>query len=313
MTGPILVTGASGFVGGHLIEALRGTHDVVGWARSEPPAVLAGTRWQRIDLQDRDAVHRALRELRPHRVYHLAGATQVDRSWSSPAEPLAVNVLATHHLLDGLRRSGHRCRVLVTGSATVYAPSLTPISESSALTPDSPYAVSKLAQEMLCGRCVIEDGCDVVLTRSFNHTGARQSPSFLAPSVARQIALIERGEQEPVIRVGNLEPRRDLSDVRDVVRAYVELMERGISGETYNVASGVARPVREVVDALVASARVPVRIEVDPSRVRPVDNPVLTGDASKLRSLTGWAPEIPFAQMIADLLNYWRTAVANRL
>jgi len=313
MTGPVLVTGASGFVGGHLIETLRGTYDVVGWARSAPPAVLAGTRWQRIDLQDRDAVHRALRELRPHRVYHLAGATQVDRSWSSPAEPLAVNVLATHHLLDGLRRSGHRCRVLVTGSATVYAPSLTPISESSTLTPDSPYAVSKLAQEMLCGRCVIEDGCDVVLTRSFNHTGARQSPSFLAPSVARQIALIERGEQEPVIRVGNLEPRRDLSDVRDVVRAYVELMERGISGETYNVASGVARPVREVVDALAASARVPVRIEVDPSRVRPVDNPVLTGDASKLRSLTGWAPEIPFAQMIADLLNYWRTAVANRL
>jgi len=308
MTGPVLVTGASGFVGGHLIETLRATHDVVGWARSEPPAVLAGTRWQRIDLQDRDAVHRALRELRPHRVYHLAGATQVDRSWSSPAEPLAVNVLATHHLLDGLRRSGHRCRVLVTGSATVYAPSLTPISESSALTPDSPYAVSKLAQEMLCGRCVIEDGCDVVLTRSFNHTGARQSPSFLAPSVARQIALIERGEQEPVIRVGNLEPRRDLSDVRDVVRAYVELMERGVSGETYNVASGVARPVREVVDALVASARVPVRIEVDPSRVRPVDNPVLTGDASKLRSLTGWVPEIPFDQMIGDLLDYWRTA-----
>src|SRR6188768_1521060 len=306
MNVPVLITGASGFVGGHLIERLRDSHDVVGWARSAPPAVLAGTRWQRIDLQDRDAVHAALRELRPQQVYHLAGATQVDRSWSSPAEPLAVNVLATHHLLDGLRRSGHRCRVLVTGSATVYAPSLTPISESSVLTPDSPYAVSKLAQEMLCGRCVVEDDCDVVLTRSFNHTGARQSPSFLAPSVARQIAVIERGEQEPVIRVGNLEPRRDLTDVRDVVRAYVALMERGVSGQTYNVASGVARPVREVVDALVASARVPVRIEVDPARVRPVDNPVLTGDASKLRSLSGWEPEIPFDRMIADLLNFWR-------
>ena len=308
MGNSILVTGASGFVGGHLIERLRITHDVVGWARSERPPGLDGTRWQRIDLQDRVAVHRALRELKAEQVYHLAGASQVDRSWSSPSEPLAVNVLATHHLLDGLRRSGHRCRVLVTGSAAVYAPSPTPIGESALTAPDSPYAVSKLAQEMLCHRSTVEDGADVVVTRPFNHTGPQQSPAFLAPSVARQIALIERGQQAPVIRVGNLDPRRDITDVRDVVRAYVDLMERGVSGEVYNVASGVARPVRDIVNALVASAHVPVRIEVDPARVRPVDNPVLTGDASKLRALTGWVPQIPFDQTITDLLNYWRHA-----
>ena len=308
MNNLVLVTGASGFAAGHLIERLSATHDIVGWARSQPPAGLTAIRWLRIDLQDRDAVHRALRELKPAQVYHLAGASQVDRSWSSPSEPLAVNALATHHLLDGLRRSGHRCRVLVTGSAAIYAPSATPIGESAITAPDSPYAVSKLAQEMLCARATVEDGADVVVTRPFNHTGPRQSPAFLAPSVARQIALIERGEQEPVIRVGNLEPRRDITDVRDVVRAYVDLMERGASGETYNVASGVARPVQDVVDALIAGAKVPVRIEVDPARVRPVDNPVLTGDASKLRSLTGWVPQIPFDQTIADLLEYWRHA-----
>lgn len=308
MINPILITGASGFVGVHLIEKLRGASDVVGWARTDPPAAVAGVRWQRIDLQDRDAVHAALRALKPRQVYHLAGASQVDRSWTSPSEPLAVNVLGTHHLLDGLRRSGHGCRVLVTGSAAIYAPSLTPMDESAPTAPDSPYAVSKLAQEMLCGRAVIEDDCDVVVTRSFNHTGPGQAPEFLASSVARQIALIERGRQEPVIRVGNLDPRRDVTDVRDVVRAYVDLMARGVSGEIYNVASGTARPVRDIVSALVAVARVPVRIEVDPERVRPVDNAVLTGDASKLRALTGWAPEIPFEQTIADLLNYWRQA-----
>ena len=308
MSTPILVTGASGFAGGHLIEKLRDACDVVGWARTDPPAALAGTRWQRIDLQDRDAVRAALRELQPRQVYHLAGASQVDRSWTAPSEPLAVNALATHHLLDGLRRSGHACRVLVTGSAAVYAPSLTPIGESAPTAPDSPYAVSKLAQEMLCARAFVEDGCDVVVTRPFNHTGPRQLPAFLAPSVARQIVLIERGQQEPVIQVGNLDPQRDITDVRDVVRAYMDLMEHGVSGETYNVASGVARPVRDIVNALVNSARVPVRIEVDPARVRPVDNPVLTGDASRLRALTGWAPKIPFEQTIADLLDYWRQA-----
>jgi GDP-4-dehydro-6-deoxy-D-mannose reductase len=305
---PVLVTGASGFVGGHLIDLLRRSHDVVGWGRSEQPAGFPGAAWRRIDLQDRAAVAQALRDLRPGQVYHLAGASQVARSWSSPVEPLAANVLATHHLLDGLRRSGHACRVLVTGSAAVYAPSLTPIAESAPIAPDSPYAVSKLAQEMLCVRAVVEDGVDAVVTRSFNHTGPRQLPEFVASSVARQIALIERGGQEPVIRVGNLDPRRDLTDVRDVVRAYVDLMQRGVSGETYNVASGVARSVREVVDALVAHARVPVRVEADPALVRPVDNPVLSGDASRLRSLTGWVPQIPFEQTVLDLLNYWRHA-----
>jgi GDP-4-dehydro-6-deoxy-D-mannose reductase len=224
--GPVLVTGASGFVGRHLLHALQ-SNLVVAWSRSPAPQELAtAARWQQVDLSRREEVRRALRDLRPRYVFHLAGATQVDRSWAHPAEILDANVVATQHLFDGLRRIGDRARVLITGSATVYAPSSLPIAETSPTAPDSPYALSKLAQEMLALRAVAEDGLDVVVTRSFNHTGAGQSPSFAAASFARQVAWIERGRQEPVVKVGNLDPVRDISDVRDVVRAYAALMAR---------------------------------------------------------------------------------------
>jgi GDP-4-dehydro-6-deoxy-D-mannose reductase len=305
--GTVLVTGASGLAGSHLLAHLARSQDIVGWTRSSPPAACAGqTRWHRIDLLDRDAVRAAILDLRPAAVYHCAGVSRVDRSWHAPAETLAGNVLATHHLLDALRRAGTRCRVVVTGSAAIYAPSPDPLTEGARVAPDSPYALSKLAQERLGVRAVAEDGIEVVLTRSFNHTGPGQSPSFMASGIARQIALIERGALEPVLRVGNVEARRDLTDVRDVVRAYTVLMEAGTPGEVYNVASGVGRTVGAVIDTLVALAGVQVRVEVDPDRLRPLDNPVLVGDASKLRGLTGWAPSIRFDRMLGDLLEYWR-------
>ena len=298
-----------GFLGGHLIELLAASAPVVVWSRSAaPPELAASATWQRVDLLDRDAVRSGIRALRPSAVYHCAGVTQVDRSWRRPAEPLASNVLATHYLLDALRRAGVGCRMLVTGSAAVYAPSPEPLTEQSPLAPDSPYALSKLAQESLGVRAVVEDGVDVILTRSFNHTGARQTADFVAPAVARQIALIERGELEPVLRVGNVEARRDLTDVRDVVRAYAALMKAGVPGEVYNVASGVGHTIRSVIDALVRAAGVHVRVETDPARLRPIENPVLVGDASRLRALTGWTPRIPFEQMLRDLLEYWRGA-----
>ena len=196
--------------------------------------------------------------------------------------------------------------MLVTGSAVIYAPSQTPLAEESRLAPDSPYALSKLAQEALGLRAVVEDGLDVIVTRSFNHTGPRQTPAFVAPSIARQIALVERGVVEPVIRVGNVEAQRDLTDVRDVVRAYVALVEAGTPGTVYNVASGVGHTIRSIIDALVAAAGVHVRLETDSDKLRPVDNPILVGDASRLREATGWTPRISFDQMLRDLLDYWR-------
>ena len=308
MKDTVLVTGASGFVGGHLLEHLAGSHNVVGWSRSSPPAraQVPWRSWEQVDLLDRENVRSRIDALRPGVVFHCAGATQVDRSWTNRALPLAANVLATHHLFDALRRAESACRVLVTGSATIYAPSRTPIDEESRIAPDSPYAVSKLAQEALCLRARVEDGLDIIVTRSFNHTGPRQTPAFVAPSIARQIALVERGAVEPVIRVGNVDAERDITDVRDVVRAYISLMEAGVPGEVYNVASGVGHTIRSIIDGLVALARVPVRIETDAQRLRPLDNPVLVGDASKLRALTGWAPRIPFDRMLHDLLEHWR-------
>jgi GDP-4-dehydro-6-deoxy-D-mannose reductase len=307
------VTGASGFAGGHLVEHLASSQAVVAWSRSAPPPGLAtAATWERVDLLNRDEVRVRIRSLRPRAVYHLAGVTQVDRSWRTPAQPLSSNVLATHYLLDALRRAGAACRVLVTGSAAVYAPSPAPLAETAPLAPDSPYAVSKLAQEMLGVRAVIEDGIDVVITRSFNHTGPRQTEAFVTPSLARQMALIERGAMEPVIRAGNIDTERDLTDVRDVVRAYAGLMEAGVPGEVYNVASGVGRTIRSIIDSLAGMTGIDVRLETDPARLRPVDNPILVGDASRLRALTGWTPRIPFDAMLRDLLDYWRSAVKPR-
>jgi GDP-4-dehydro-6-deoxy-D-mannose reductase len=217
-------------------------------------------------------------------------------------------VLATHVLLDELRRLGLGARILLTGSAAVYAGAEAPIDEGGALAMRSPYAMSKLAQETLALRAPQEDGLDVVVARAFNHTGPRQPPAFAAPSFARQIALIERGAVEPTIRVGNLDAARDFTDVRDVVRAYELLMARGTSGEIYNVASGIGRSMRSILDLLVAESRIQVAVEVDPSRLRPSDTPMLAGDAGKLRSATGWAPAIAFEQMLRDLLDYWRKA-----
>jgi GDP-4-dehydro-6-deoxy-D-mannose reductase len=290
----VLVTGAGGFAGSHLVEHLSASHRVAGWTR------------QTVDLLDRDRVRAAIAELRPTQVYHCAGVPHVAESWHDTARPLESNVLATQHLLEALRRAGVRCRVLIPGSATVYAPSSEPISEGDAIAPASPYAISKLAQEQLALRATQEDGLDIVVTRSFNHTGPRQTPSFVAPSMARQIALIERGRLEPVIRVGNLEARRDITDVRDVVHAYVALMQSGTTGVVYNVASGVARSIQSILDALVSRSNVPVRVEIDPSRLRPNDVPVIAGDFSRLNAATGWHPTVAFDQMLDDLLAYWR-------
>jgi GDP-4-dehydro-6-deoxy-D-mannose reductase len=220
-------------------------------------------------------------------------------------------VLATHHLFDALRRAGVSCRVLVPGSATVYAPASEPMTEDHPIGPASPYALSKLAQEQLALRAGSEDGVDVVLTRSFNHTGPRQAPAFVAPSMARQIALIEAGRLEPVMRVGNLDAQRDLTDVRDVVRAYVALMDAAAPSVLYNVASGVGRTMRSVLDTLVSRARVPVRVETDPARLRANDLPIVVGDATRLRQATGWQPSISFERMLDDLLEYWRGKVGG--
>ena len=302
----VLVTGAGGFAGGHLIELLAGSADLVGWSRTQPPPEIAAlAKWQRVDILDREQVTDTIAMLRPDSIFHCAGLPHVAESWADTAAPLATNVLGTHRLIEAVERVGSRCRIVVTGSAQVYAPSNEPIAEDDRIVPSSPYALSKLAQEQLALRSN-SDTVAIIVTRPFNHTGPRQKPSFLAPSVARQIVMFERGLLEPVLKVGNLNPSRDIMDVRDAVRAYAALMKTGTPGTIYNVASGVARPVRSIVEALVSRARVPVRIEQDPSRIRPSDVPVLAGNPQRLKQSTGWSPQVSFEKMVDDLLDYWR-------
>lgn len=311
----VLVTGAAGFAGGHLAALLlaeRPAPEVVGWRR--PPAAGGGPPdrardprivWQEVDVLDRGAVEHAVAELRPRQVYHFAGAASVAGSWNDGAAALRTNTLGTENLLDALERSSPAARVLVPGSALVYRPAEGPLDEDAALGPVSPYGVSKLAQEMLAARYA-DGGLAVVRTRSFTHFGPGQDPSYAASSFARQIARIEAGAAEPTLRVGDLGARRDLLDVRDTARAYRALMRRGVPGAVYNVCSGSARSMRDVLAELLALARVPVEVRVDPARLRPGDNPVLLGDRGRITAEVGWEPCIALDRALRDLLDDWR-------
>ena len=309
MPGAVLVTGGAGFAGRHLLQLLRAdTEPLIAWHRPGGRAAssIDGVRWMAVDLLDRGAIAEALADVRPREIYHCAGAAHVGGSWSAVTPTLASNVLATHHLLTALRDLHLSSRVLIPGSAMVYRPREEPLDEDAPIGPTSPYGISKLAQEQLGVRAHVEDGRDVVLTRSFNHIGPGQDPSFSASGFARQIASIEGGLAEPVLRVGNLDARRDLTDVRDMVQAYRLLMNRGRPGVCYNVCSGQALPIREVLDRLLALARTPIAVEVDPARYRPNDTPTIVGRADRLRTETGWTPSLSLPRTLADILAYWR-------
>ena len=312
MSAPILVTGAAGFVGSHLLDLLcRQSRALIGcFHPAAPPRHRrSGVTWVPLDLLDRDGVRQLIADTQPREIYHLAGAAHVAQSWQDPTGTYQGNVLATHHLFDVLRERGQRPRVFVAGSAMIYRPQDRPIREDDALGPASPYASSKLAQEMLAQRAWITDGLPTVIARSFNHVGPRQDPSYVAAGIARQIALIEADQQEAVLTMGNLEPKRDLTDVRDTVRAYVTMMASASPGQPYNVCSGHGLSIGTLVETFVARARKPVRIVQDPARFRPNDVPLLVGDHTRLTTDTGWQPTISFERTVEDLLDYWRAQV----
>jgi GDP-4-dehydro-6-deoxy-D-mannose reductase len=303
-----LVTGAAGFAGSHLVDLLaRDGAAIVAWHRpgGAPPREVPGTRWEAVDLHDRDAVHAAIARAQPSAVYHCAGAAHVGRSWESTETTSATNVRGTHHLLQALEHAAAPAPVLIPSSALVYASAGEALTEDHPLVPASPYGLSKLAQEMLGVRT--NGPLAVTIARAFNHLGPRQDPYFVASGFARRIADIEHGRWEPQISVGNLDARRDLTDVRDTVRAYRLILECGLPGRPYNVCSGRAIAIRDLLDRLIARARVPVEVRVDPARYRPNDTPLLLGDPGRLRDELGWTAEIPLEQTLDDLLEYWRT------
>ena len=310
--GRVLVTGAAGFAGSHALDLLAAEQaTIIGWARPgaavpQSPAVVT---WRLVDVTSGADVDRAIAQDRPDVVLHLAGDAHSNRSAAQVGKTLLVNVSGTSNVLNAIARHARRARVIVAGSALIYSPANEPLTESSPVRPSGAYAISKLAQEMVALRAAEHDGLDVIVARAFNHIGPRQSPEFIASSLAKQIALIETGRLEPTLFVGNLDPRRDLTDVRDMVRAYRALVDRGTRGLAYNVCRGEALSVRELIDALVARARVPVSVVVDPQRVRKVDIPLVLGSHARLTSDTGWQPEVPFARTLDDLLSYWREQV----
>lgn len=309
MSSDVLVTGAAGFAGGHLIDLLiRGGARVAAWHRpgGSPPRDVTGAQWDGVDLLDRDQVHTAMARTRPSVVYHCAGAAHVGRAWDSTQPTFATNVLGTHHVLRALEQIGAPVRVLVPSSALVYAAADEALTEDHPLAPSSPYGLSKLAQEMLGVKS--NGAITVTIARAFNHFGPRQHPHFVASGFARRIADIEKGRWAPEISVGNLDARRDLTDVRDTVRAYQLILERGTPGRPYNVCSGRAITIRELLDQLIARAHVPVTVKADPARYRPNDTPLLLGDPGRLRDELGWTPEIALEQTLDDLLEHWRGA-----
>ena len=307
MTSPTLVTGAAGFAGSHLLELLKkDATPIVAWRRpGDTSSGIQGVTWDSVELLDADAVRDAITRVRPALVYHCAGAAHVGRSFDDTASTLAINVRATHHLLDALERASVPAHVLIPSSATIYAPADRALVEDDPLLPSSPYAVSKLAQELLGARC--SDGVRVSIARAFNHVGPRQDPLFAASGFARRIADIEKGRWEPEISVGNLEAKRDLMDVRDTVRAYKLILERGTPGRPYNVCTGRAVMIRDLLDMMLARAKVRVRVTVDPKRYRLNDTPLILGNPSRLQNELGWTPQIPLEQTLDDLLSYWRS------
>ena len=312
MPSAILVTGAAGFAGSHVLDLIADEGaDVVAWhrPRGRPPRDPGRVRWDGVDLLDRSSVARAVERARPAAVYHCAGAAHVGRAWDNTESTFAVNVRGTHHLFEGLRAAQLAIPVLIPSSAMIYQPAGEPLTEDHPLVPPNPYGVSKLAQEMLAMHAAV-DGLSIRVARAFNHVGPRQDPSFAASGFARQIAEIEAGRRDAEIAVGNLQARREVTDVRDTVRAYRLLLDRGQSSRPYNVCSGQAVEIGEVLDRLVARARVPVRVRVDPARFRPNDNPVLVGDPRRIRDEIGWTPAIPLEQTLDDVLGYWRSQMS---
>lgn len=306
MQGIPLITGATGFAGGHLLERLTASNGEVhafAHAGGQRPAPRPGVHWTAVDLLDRAALQRALAAARPSVIFHCAGIADVHHAWRAPARALRVNVLGTHNLLEACRDAGIGCRVVITGSALIYHPRTEPISETDPIAPATPYGVSKLAQEMTAQA----SGLPVLLARPFNHAGPRQSPAYASAAFAQQIARIEAGLAEPVLRVGNLDSLRDITDVRDTVRAYQALAESGVPLRPYNICSGHAYRMRDVLDTLLSHARVRVRVEVDPERLRPSDNPIIVGSHQRLTDDTGWQPEIPIERTLSDLLDEWRS------
>ena len=337
----VLITGVTGMAGSHLAEYLLTIEglDVYGTYRwrsrmdnlddlkkegrlniiaseieAAPPNRSDSSKLNLMeaDITDPFSMKRVVAAVKPDRIFHLAAQSYVPASWSAPAETLHTNIIGEVNLLEAVRDVGIDPIIHIAGSSEEYGlilPHELPVKETNPLRPLSPYGVSKVAQEMLAYQYFMSYGLKTIVTRGFNHEGPRRGDVFVTSSLAKQIAEIEKGLRPPVLYVGDLSSKRDWSDVRDFVRVYWLVTEKGNPGEVYNIGSGVAREVREMLDMLLAMTDVNIEVQVDAARLRPSDVKVLVCDATKFKNLTGWQPQIPFEQTMKDLMAYWRERV----
>jgi GDP-4-dehydro-6-deoxy-D-mannose reductase len=312
----VLITGVTGFAGSHLVDYLltRNDCEIFGihrWrSRTENVEHFADKiTMLECDLRDATSTRDTLETVRPDWIFHLAAQSFVPTSWIAPTESLTTNVLAQVKILEAVRHMGLKCRIQLACSSEEYGmvyPNEIPIRETNPLRPLSPYAVSKVTQDMLGYQYWMSWKVDCVRTRGFNHEGPRRGPVFVASDFAKQIADIERGRKPPVLSVGNLDSKRDFTDVRDMVKAYWLALEKCEPGEAYNICSGKSWSIQQVLDLLLGMTQVKIEVRRDAARMRPSDVPVLQGDYSKFKQATGWEPTIPFEQTLRDMLEHWR-------
>jgi GDP-4-dehydro-6-deoxy-D-mannose reductase len=315
----VLITGITGFVGSHLAE----------WTLAQGAEVIGSVRWRsntehiehirdrltliQSELRDLSSARTLIEQSRPDYVVHLAAQSFVGASWQTPSETLMTNAIGQMNLFEAIRQLGSSARFLVIGSSEEYGlvyPDELPIRETNPLRPLSPYAVSKVTQDLMGFQYWKSYGMDIVRTRAFNHTGPRRGEAFATSNFAKQIAEIEAGMREPVVSVGDLKPTRDFSDVRDIVRGYWDLLERGTAGEVYNLCSGIEWSIERMLNFLIEQSTAPhIEVRVDSARLRPADVPVLRGSAEKIERAVGWRPRIPLERTLGDVLDYWRQRI----
>lgn len=309
-----LIIGAAGFVGNYLIDHIQKNciWSIVVTKMPQEKISFDGIEICDLDILDREAIVELLSRVRPDYIYHLAAQSSVGLSWKNPDLTMDVNIKGTIHVLDAIRELDYKPRVLLIGSGEEYGhvkPEEVPIVEDSVLRPGNLYAVTKACQNMVGKIYSDAYDMDIISVRAFNHVGPNQAPLFVVADFCKQVAEIEAGRREPVMKVGNLSAKRDFTDVRDVVQSYVLLMEHGKPGETYNVGSGEAIQISEILEKIIAMSEVDIRVEIDRNRLRPVDVPIIEADVKKIFDCCGWKKTIDLETTLRETLNYWRENV----
>ena len=309
-----LIIGAAGFVGSYLIQHLQNDlhWEVVATKLPQEAINVDGIISYDLDILKKDTILPLLQSIHPDVIVHLAAQSSVGVSWKNPALTIDINIKGSINVLDAIRELDYMPRCLLIGSGEEYGhilPTETPIREETILRPGNIYAATKACQNMLGKIYADAYRMDIISVRAFNHIGPNQAPIFVVSDFCKQVAEIEAGQKEPVIYVGNLSAARDFTDVRDVVRAYGLLLQRGIAGETYNVGSGHAIRIEDILNQILLQSKVTIQVKVDQAKLRPVDVPIIEADTRKLYQCTKWKPEISIEATISDVLEYWRNQV----